>query len=360
MTQPLSGESSNPDDIAANKRGYITDHQRAVFARLARNQRITAWLVVGAGLAYFGLIGYLIIVTWPPSLREGLGYLFIGLLLVPVGERMISSLRELRRLAQTQHELSTGLLVQTPGQVVWRARRYVAQIPGHTLYFAPPLNLPPGDYRFFYLPHSRWLLAAESFGRADPTQTIQPYLAVLARANHFSLDALAANRQGQLSAAQRKTQIHNLAFVALSLGLMSAFFGVLIFFVWRTYLAGDNPLGGTIALTLLLLFFPTTAFLIAARHGFSFSAIVDLREGRVAVTEGVVRKTMVYLSNSKESLYYYRINRLRFPVSEAGYDALIANRPYRVYYLPRSKILLSLEPQPFKLNPGGCFEQLFS
>jgi hypothetical protein len=53
---------------------------------------------------------------------------------------------------------------------------------------------------------------------------------------------------------------------------------------------------------------------------------------------------MVYLSNSKEPLYYYRLNRLRFPVSEAGYDALIVGRPYRVYYLPRSKILLSLEP----------------
>jgi hypothetical protein len=344
MTQPLSGELSHPDDIAANKRGYITDHQRTVFARLARNQRITAWLVVGAGLAYFGLMGYLIVDTWPPSLPEGLGYLIIGLLLVQVGERMISSLRELRRLAQTQRELSAGLLAQAPGQVVWRTRRYVAQIPGHTLYFAPPLNLPPGDYRFFYLPRSHWLLAAESLSRADPTHTTQPYLAVLARANHFNLDALAANRQGQLYAAQRKAQIHNLALVALSLGLVSAPFGVLIFFAWRTYLAGGNPLGGTIALTILLLLPPTTAFLMAARHGFSFSAIVDLREGRVAVTEGMVRKTMVHLSNSKEPLYYYRLNRLRFLVSEAAYDALIVDRPYRVYYLPRSKILLSLEP----------------
>lgn len=344
MTQPLSGELSHPDDIAANKRGYITDHQRTVFARLARNQRIIAWLVVGAGLAYFGLMGYLIIATWPPSLREGLGYLIIGLFLVQVGERMISSLRKLRRLAQTQHELSVGLLAQAPGQVIWQARRYVAQIPGHTLYFAPPLNLPPGNYRFFYLPRSRWLLAAESLNPADPTHTTQPYLAVLARANHFSLDALVANRQGQLCEAQRKAQIYNLALIALMLGLKSAFFGVLIFFVWRTYLAGGNPLGETIALTILLLLPPTTAFLMAARHGFSFSTIVDLREGRVAMTEGVVHKTMVHLSNSKEPLYYYRLNRLKFPVSEAGYDALIVGRFYRVYYLPRSKILLSLEP----------------
>jgi hypothetical protein len=73
----------------------------------------------------------------------------------------------------------------------------------------------------------------------------------------------------------------------------------------------------------------------------------DLAGRRVASTEGFIRKSSS-TSNTYEggsiTTYHYRIGRLRFDVPRAGYEALDTRRRYRVYYLPRTKIVVNLDP----------------
>jgi hypothetical protein len=85
----------------------------------------------------------------------------------------------------------------------------------------------------------------------------------------------------------------------------------------------------------------------------SFFLLVDLAFGTVAKTEG-----KVWLSqstgrdieagaddpNCSETNYQYAIGDLRFDVPYAAAAALDENAPYRVYYAPRSNMLLSIEP----------------
>ena len=41
---------------------------------------------------------------------------------------------------------------------------------------------------------------------------------------------------------------------------------------------------------------------------------------------------------------YYQVNNLKFEVSQRGYNVLIAGLPYRLYYAPNSKSIVSIEP----------------
>ena len=66
----------------------------------------------------------------------------------------------------------------------------------------------------------------------------------------------------------------------------------------------------------------------------------------MAAAEGLARKEIVHRLPSREDSYYYRVGALTFAVSEKGYEALLEGRSYRMYYLPHTKRLLSLEPLP--------------
>lgn len=87
--------------------------------------------------------------------------------------------------------------------------------------------------------------------------------------------------------------------------------------------------------------------------GTSLFLLVDLVFGSVAKTEG-----KVWLSqttgrdieagadepDASETNYQYAIGDLKFNVPYAAVAALDENAPYRVYYAPRSNVLLSIEP----------------
>lgn len=46
---------------------------------------------------------------------------------------------------------------------------------------------------------------------------------------------------------------------------------------------------------------------------------------------------------SSKTDYYYLVGEQRFEISKRAYAALIEGVKYRVYYLPRTKILFSIE-----------------
>jgi hypothetical protein len=90
----------DPDNIAANRRGEITDRQRAIFDSVMRSHRSSALLRLSLGLIFFGILGYVIYTTWPPStIEKGLAYIFLALQGVCGGMAVKDALQRLRRLA---------------------------------------------------------------------------------------------------------------------------------------------------------------------------------------------------------------------------------------------------------------------
>ncbi len=122
------------------------------------------------------------------------------LLLIPTIGHLLFKLR-LRR------DLTNGVVAQEDGQVICvRTRGYVARgrrRPLRSLYGSWAVNLPPGAYRFYYLPHSRRILSAEWPALLEPGGPAASLLSALAEAHGFHPGDLNANRQGQISARQR-------------------------------------------------------------------------------------------------------------------------------------------------------------
>jgi hypothetical protein len=59
----------------------------------------------------------------------------------------------------------------------------------------------------------------------------------------------------------------------------------------------------------------------------------------------VSRYTESSRSGRRSRIYYYfALEGLRFSVSSAAYEALIEGLTYRVFYLPRTQMLVGIEP----------------
>jgi hypothetical protein len=98
----------------------------------------------------------------------------------------------------TWKRLSTESIEQAQGEIVWNGQNYIARVHNRCLKPCGRMNLLPGTWRFFYLPHSGWLLSAEKVATGKQ-QTLFDLQNALIQANDFDPEAVAANRQGQLS-----------------------------------------------------------------------------------------------------------------------------------------------------------------
>jgi hypothetical protein len=166
---------------------------------------------------------------------------------------------------------------------------------------------------------------------------------VLARTNRFRVEDLAENRQGRLTNAQKfrlwRRILQPVLIFALVLLVFAALFVALVAVDENGYYlrAVLRESGWRIGLILLALLFLTVAFLWR-----SSKLILDLRDGSVASAEGHVAK--VFSTYYRGSAMFYVINDLRFKVSNQAYNALVEHVTYRIFYTPRSKFLVSIEP----------------
>jgi hypothetical protein len=94
---------------------------------------------------------------------------------------------------------------------------------------------------------------------------------------------------------------------------------------------------GRIVLCLLAVTVLTLTFLWR-----SSKLILDLHEGNVLSVEGHVNK--VWSSYYRGSALFYVIGNLKFQISNQAYNALIEGTTYKIFYTPRSKFLVSIEP----------------
>jgi hypothetical protein len=121
-------------------------------------------------------------------------------LLIPCTGRLLFNLR-------LRWDLANGMIAQEDGQVTFARRRgYVARgrrRPLRSLHGSWEVNLPPGAYRFYYLPHSRRILSAERQALLEPGGPAASLLSALATAHGFRPGDLHMNWQGRMSLRQR-------------------------------------------------------------------------------------------------------------------------------------------------------------
>jgi len=190
----------------------------------------------------------------------------------------------------------------------------------------------------------------------------------LSKAMHFSPESLEQNRRGKISAEQFKQYISR---CVRSVVMTSACF-LAPFLIWtsmtaarqqvsldaafRVFLSQLVHVGGLIEAqgkfgaltevgsTLILL---GLAFYFASR--FPLALYVDLLERSVVTKEGrvVAREEQTMRPNGRDPIerYYFGIKGDYYDVSAAAFRAIENGSVYKLYLLPRSQVLISMEPK---------------
>jgi len=218
--------------------------------------------------------------------------------------------------------------------VTWQRSRYVAEAQGRRLSLVDGLGLTPGSYRFYYLPRSGVVVGVERLGLSLSSASARDeFLNALAQANRFSVESLMAFRAGRVDEATRGA-------VLRQRGLTTGLVVFVILAVSAAVLLGasSDPEAWPVLLIVGVLDVIFVGFMVWA-----FIRVAnDLQAGVVLAREGRVQRQVV--RSNRSSSYYYRLGDLRFRVSGTAYNALVEGVDYRIYYLPRSKTLVGIEP----------------
>lgn len=190
----------------------------------------------------------------------------------------------------------------------------------------------------------------------------------LSKALQFSPESLEANRKGMLSKDQAK-KLYSDCFKPVILALV---FALAPFVVWTritstradlSYLdafpalikelthvkdlfEAHGKLGGAIMLGSIVI-----SLAIAGLFAFRISSALcfDLLDRKVIMKEGrvVAREEVVNRPNGRDPIekYFFSLRYLNMPVNLEAYRALEAGSLYLVYLLPRSELLVSIEPR---------------
>ncbi len=238
------------------------------------------------------------------------------------------------------------------GRVEFREGHYLPEAGGKTLrsVFGDAFHLSPGPHIFYCAKGSAWILAVEEAGSAvrgamagdaATTEGVVDLAEVgraLAMTLGFSADDLQVNRQGRISRHQRKR---------LRRAMRSGFYGTVLGAGFAAFMIVYGPL--------LHPEKPKLPFFVAAGLGalalvMSFkdlaAELADSVGGAVRCREGKVTRYTQSSSGgrSRRTYHYFALEDLRFSVSSAAYEALIEGLTYRVFYLPRTRMLVGIEP----------------
>ncbi|MCU0513374.1 MAG: hypothetical protein MUE40_12500 [Anaerolineae bacterium] len=157
----------------------------------------------------------------------------------------------------------------------------------------------------------------------------------------FGFDAtdLAHNADQQLSPRQRRALNRQRYGRMLSVVVIG---GVLLLMLFSTW--GTSGVWVTLLFALLALFTSPPAFTHLRRLQ------RDCQTGQAARVDGLLWKgaRLVLRGGKAQQSYYLRVGRYETDISSQQYNALIENRPYRLYYAPATRRLLSLEFEPIE------------
>ncbi len=341
----------DPQAFALNRAGQISEAQSQRLNRaIAWNQGcvtliflpisiLLGIMALGALLADEFRLNMLL----PAVCFGGVALLFIVISLAGVWN-MFSGWQKVSRDRQN------NAIRQAQGRVSFDKNGYFFEADGRHLKFtSPDLTgglLPGGVYRVFYLQESGLLLSAEEVFPPSPAQVRAALTEILAQANGFTLDDLAANRNGEVTLAQRMKPLGQVIGGAV-FGLMALAFGGLFFLqVIPNVETGE-------ALPALLI--PALVFGVFALVGgwMVVGGLLDIAISSLEQAQGAGRKEKrTSGSRSRSTRYYYVIDGKSFQVTRRAYAALLEGLDYRIYYLPRTKKLVSIEPVDVTTQAG--------
>jgi hypothetical protein len=353
---------------AANARGEILPEQRdLIFSQLRTG--VAGWLVLPALVA--------VIVLWvavgsaaglnpdagnPHIERDMVLMLMTAIVLVVVVYYVVYRIISQR----TRNALEQPQILTQEGVIRWGFRQYGARSDnGRYRFIQSPLHTLPGDYRLYTLAGTSWLLAYEKLRDPDPeliTRTLQ-------RANRLDGSALALNREGKLSSRQRLTLLR-MGTASLIVALVPILSAMLL--GWLLLRAGITPDAVTGALETQAVGDDTRLFLVALlvigtgialamalvilkRLGRASVHLMDGWRGRAVHAEGEVKRNISYRqvtthgrraewSYVPDYHYYSLPGTGHIRTTKNGYQAFVPGGAYHLYYSPRTKRLLNIEP----------------
>ncbi len=325
---------TDSEDVSYNRTGRVSPTQ---VTRYAARKRGHPWLFLLFFLFIVGIFVFLGLAA-TQSGADPTGFWVAALMIVGIFALiLIPILIDLAWREKVRRELAAGQVEMIDGQVTWKGGRLAAQAPEHRLkpIFSDTLNLEPGSYHFYFLPQSGGLLSAELLGISDRTASRRELLGILAKTNHFDPAWLELNRAGKLAAGQKRRLI-----------LLSTWSYLLGLFVVGAFVygylqgLGDNlqDPGSLIFPGLVLLAILVGAGFIAWQASAPFR---DAMTGQVVSKQGPVYKSK---RAGRTVTYYYVLESMNWIVSRGAYNALVEGDTYRVYYVPRSRRLVAIEP----------------
>jgi hypothetical protein len=242
------------------------------------------------------------------------------------------------------------------------AWRYVVHTNGLTL--KPPAGRedlpPPGAYTLYFEPTTRLLLSAEPLSLAAteaqawsgsaPASTVQLIQQALAAGFPFTADDLDCNRAGALSDTQRQRG-RQLLVAQVSGGLVILLI-VLAIAIPLGVTGLDSLRMGEVTLGSVVSVAVAGALLLALGWR-AWLARTRLSGQTVAVYEGLVERSRV-VGGESPTVYYYHCGPRKLTVSAGGYQALVADYTYRIYFSPCLCKALSAEALG-QSKPGTSF-----
>lgn len=364
MSKPsLRAQVLDPGLVAANREGRIAPDQKNALAEVTSLGRggwigLLIWAVLI--VLFVKRFGKAVLAMGQAGEALGFGIVVGSLIAVALVVGKFVRMGQRARWAWAKVE-------PREGRVEFFAGHYRAMVDGKALrsVFFDERHLVPDPYVFYCIKGTSWLISAANKAAPAPSHSAVPpdvndlprawsrMLAptpaadvneirrALSVANGFSADDLALNRNGQIGRHQRK-KLRRKMRSRLWACLLCA--GGAVFIVAYEPVAPPANKVGFYAVAVILL----AVILVLGKQ--LLDALADSASGSVLSAEGLV-KGLVETTNdieggSSTTSYYYVLDQVRVSVGQSGYEALLEGLRYRMYYSPRSKTLLSMEPLP--------------
>jgi hypothetical protein len=332
-----SVDLQNPADVQANQQGQITSEQSSRLMASVGFQGGCAVLVASfIAFQFLFITIFFVGISW----GEIAVVLAIVVFLAALGLIFRFGAWPLwQRWSALKRDRENRAIRIGQGQLAFQKDKYIAEAAGRDLQLPSSANaggLKPGaTYRFYYLEESGFVLSAEEVYPASPAQARSSLLGILASANNFQMDELEMNRNGEMTSAQRMKALPSMLF-GLLIGAFPVGIGLAFFFL------GREEDGDLLALLIPALF----VLVFGLFGGYMFlNGLLDLMTHAPLVTEGAGHKEKrTSGGKNRSTTYYYVVDGVSFRVSRGAFLALVDGEHYRVYALPRTKRLLTIEP----------------
>lgn len=332
----------DPDGVTVNRAGRISEAQKQwLNTAVGWNQGCGAVLILPMAAA----LGILALFNLTESAENRLAFIlamvFGGLALVLLLIAAAGFWNAFSTFQRVHRDRRNNAIRQTQGRVLFDRNGYFLEADGRRLKLPAPEQtgglLPGAMYRVFYLEESGLVLSAEEVFPPAPAQIRTALNEILAQVNAFRAEDLAANRNGEVTPAQRiKPLGQSLTGIISSLAAFG--FGAFFYFQIVPEIQDPAALFMLMGPALFLVLFFLLGLLMA------LSGLLDMAFPSIASIEGKAHKQKrTGGGRSRSTRYYYVIGNQHFQVSRRAYNALVEGLTYRIYYLPRTRKLVSIE-----------------